>query len=118
MAPFLQPSSYHSSICGLLMPPERRFLCSQCSCINSPKLRGLPALERLAAAQAELLHVVQVARASSVVGLLASASSDPARIDPALREKPVKNSSRLSSRSNSASMLTLQRLARRRARRG
>ena len=54
------PSSYHSSICGLLMPPERCFLCSQCSCISSPKSRGLPASSASLAAQPELLDVVQV----------------------------------------------------------
>ena len=64
------PSSYHSSICGLLMPPERRFLCSQCSCISSPKLGRVAALERLPAAQPELLDVVQVRRSSRASLLL------------------------------------------------
>ena len=41
--PFRIPRSYHSSILGLLMPPERRFLCIQCSCMSSPKSEPLPA---------------------------------------------------------------------------
>ena len=36
-APFFIASSYHSSICGLLIPLERLRLCSQCSCMMTPK---------------------------------------------------------------------------------
>jgi len=41
-APWRRPSSYHSSMCALLIPFERRFLCSQCSCISVPNARVSP----------------------------------------------------------------------------
>src|SRR5262249_13240748 len=42
-APCFRPSSYHSSIWELLIPLERRFLCSQCSCISAPNSAVRPA---------------------------------------------------------------------------
>src|ERR1700733_6873014 len=42
IAPFFIASEYHPSICWLLMASERRFLYSQCSCINSPNRTRSP----------------------------------------------------------------------------
>ena len=92
------------------MPPERRFLCSQCSCISSPNAAVSPRFERLAAAQAELLDVVQVRAASSPSCVSRALSSDPRGCCRRCARSPVKNSSRLSSRLNSASIGSLQRL--------
>ena len=91
---------------ALLIAAERRFLCSQCSCISSPNSSRSPPLERRLTPQAELLDEVQVARPSPR-RCSACASSWSLRMLPALREKPVKNSSRLSSRLNSVSIADL-----------
>ena len=63
------------------------------------KLHGLAGLEQRLAFQSELLDEMQVVDHVLVVCLWSCVNSDPCRIDPALRENPVKNSSRLSSRS-------------------
>jgi len=73
-------------------PARSSLLVLQCSCINVPNALGVAPPQRVAASVAQILHVVEVSNiAASFVSLRFFWS---ARISLALREKPVKNSSR------------------------